>query len=83
MLNFYQAAYDIRRGVLAFVDDYLALKQTVFPGLTVPCDLAAALFEEFVEGMSATEWSIMAGLVLDDHYCGRGIVTLVQPVRAA
>jgi hypothetical protein len=74
---------DIRRGVLAFVDDYLALKQTVFPGLTVPCNLTAALYEEFVEGMSATESNIMAGLVLDDHYCGRGIVTLEQPVRAA
>lgn len=74
---------DIRRGVLAFVDDYLALKQAVFPELTVPCDLAVALYEEFVEGMSATEWNTMSGLVLDDHYCGRGIVTLEQPVRAA
>lgn len=74
---------DIRRGVLAFVDDFLSLEQTVLPGLTVPRDLASALYEAFVEGMSATEWNTMAGLALDDHYCGRGIVTLEQPVRAA
>ncbi len=69
---------DIRRGVLAFVDDVLALDQAVLPGVRVPCDLAVALYEEFIEGLSAAELSIMAGFVLDDHYCGRGIVTLNQ-----
>lgn len=73
---------DIRRGVMAFVDDFLSLKQTVFPGLTVPCDLSSALYEAFVEDMSATEWKNMSGLVLDDHYCGRGLVMLEQPARA-
>lgn len=70
---------DIRRGVLAFVDDFLNLQQTVLPRLTVPHDLASALYETFVESMSTTEWNTMAGLALDDHYCGRGIVTLEQP----
>ncbi len=69
----------IRRGVFAFVDDFLALEQTVLPGLTVPQDMAIALYEAFVEGMSATEWNAMADLALDDHYCGRGVVTLDQP----
>jgi FMN phosphatase YigB (HAD superfamily) len=71
---------DIRRGVLAFVDDVLALKQAALPGLSVPCDLAVALYEEFIDGLSAAEWNTMAGFVLDDHYCGRGIVTLDQPM---
>jgi FMN phosphatase YigB (HAD superfamily) len=71
---------DIRRGVLAFVDDFLALEQAALPGLSVPCDLAVALYEEFIDGLSAAEWNTMAGFVLDDHYCGRGIVTLDQPM---
>ena len=67
---------DIRRGVLAFVEDVLALDQAVLPGVRVPCDLAVALYAEFIEGLSAAEGNTMAGLALDDHYCGHGIVTL-------
>lgn len=71
---------DIRRGVLAFVGDFLALDQAALPGLSAPHDLAVALYEEFIEGMSAAEWNTMAGFVLDDHYCGRGVVTLDRPM---
>lgn len=70
---------DIRRGTLAFVNDFLALGQTVSPKLTASRDLAVALYEEFVDHLSAAEWNTMASFVLDDHYCGRGLVTLEQP----
>jgi hypothetical protein len=33
--------------------------------------------EQFItESMSSSEWEMLSGLVLDDHYCGRNIVAL-------
>jgi hypothetical protein len=34
------------------------------------------LFGEFVEYMSSSEREMLSNLVLDDHYCGRGVVSL-------
>ncbi|PWB82235.1 MAG: hypothetical protein C3F08_00195 [Candidatus Methylomirabilota bacterium] len=66
----------IRRGIFAFVDDFLALQRTVDPDLRLPPRLPEMLFGEFVERMSGAERKMMSGLVLDDHYCGRGTVAL-------
>lgn len=67
---------DIHRGIAAFVNDFFSLKNSVYPELTLPATLPDMLFEEFVDHMSSSEREILSSLVLDDHYCGRGIVAL-------
>ncbi|CBE67353.1 MAG: glycosyltransferase [Candidatus Methylomirabilis oxygeniifera] len=66
----------IRRGVSSFVDDFLALQRNVYPDLRLSSRLPEMLFGEFVEHMSGAEREMISGLVLDDHYCGRGTVPL-------
>lgn len=73
--SFYTRA-DIHRGITSFVDDFLSLKNSVYPELALPPTLPEMLFREFVEHMSNSEREILSALVLDDHYCGRGIVAL-------
>lgn len=65
---------DIRRGVMAYVDDALAIRRDVYPGFAGTTGMPEWLFEEFVERMSDQERETLAGLVLDDHYYGRDIV---------
>ena len=65
---------DIRRGVMAYVDDALQIRRNVHPDFTGTTSLPEWLFEEFVEHMTDQERETMAGLVLDDHYYGRDIV---------
>lgn len=66
----------IRRGVMSFIDGFFAVQRNIYPGIKLPPRLPEMLFREFVEHMSRSERETMSGLVLDDHYCGRGIVTL-------
>jgi hypothetical protein len=41
----------------------------------VPMDIAVALFDEFIQHASPEEQRILGTIVLDDHYCGRGLVS--------
>lgn len=66
----------IRSGALSFIDEFFKFQKNVYPDLTLPPRLSEILFGEFVEHMSRSEREMISGLVLDDHYCGRGIVTL-------
>lgn len=66
----------IQRGMIAFVDDFFSLRNSVYPKLKLPATLPEMLFGEFVEHMSSSEREMLSSLVLDDHYCGRSIVAL-------
>ncbi|MCL2830594.1 MAG: methyltransferase domain-containing protein [Betaproteobacteria bacterium] len=67
---------EVRRGAFAFIDEALGLRKRLYPRFTVPPKLADALFDTLTQSPSPAEEEILAGLVLDDHYCGRGIVSL-------
>ena len=64
----------LQEGALSFVADALAVKKSLVPALEVPTDLAVALFERFAKDLAPAEKEIVSALVLDDHYCGRGLV---------
>jgi hypothetical protein len=68
----------IRRGLSSFIDDFFAIQRNIYPDLKLPPRLPELLFGEFVDHMSMSERETISGLVLDDHYCGRGIVTLLS-----
>jgi FMN phosphatase YigB (HAD superfamily) len=64
----------VRSGAMEFVDDVIAVRDGMLPDFQVPPGIAIALFEAFVDELSPAEEAVLSGLVLDDHYCGRGLV---------
>ncbi|AUM00942.1 hypothetical protein B4966_12810 [Rhodocyclaceae bacterium] len=65
---------EVRAGALAYVEDALKVRGGLLPEFTVPPQMALRLFESFVERMADAERAVVNALVLDDHYCGRGLV---------
>jgi hypothetical protein len=72
------AAVDVRRevrnGALQFIDDFMKLEKDTCLDLPAPTQFALRLYEEFVSNMSTEELASMRKLVLDDYYCGRGLI---------
>jgi len=64
----------VHNGMMTLVDDFFSLRSSVYPGLQLPATLPEMLYGEFVESMSNSEREMPAGLVPDDHDCGRSIV---------
>ena len=69
---------EVRRGALDFIDAVIDVRKTLLPDFAVPADCAEALFGAWIERPSLAEREALRHLVLDDHYCGRGIV---EPLR--
>lgn len=66
---------EIRRGIMDFVNQSITIRDKLVSDFEVPPDIAIDLFNEFIEHPSKSEKDILGALVLDDHYCGRGIVS--------
>ena len=69
-----QVRNEIRRGILDYVDDVIALRQKIYPGYTPPLSFPAENYVAFVAALSSTEDEILKSVVLDDYYCGRGLI---------
>lgn len=65
---------EIRRGVLDFADDARRIREKVLPDFQPSCWTAQLLIEEFLESKSPRESEFLSKILLDDHYCGRGLV---------
>ena len=66
---------EIRRGIMDFVNQSVTIRDKLISDFEVPTDIATILFDEFIERPSQSERDILGRLVLDDHYCGRGLVS--------
>ncbi len=66
---------EIRRGIMDFVNRSITIRDKLISDFEVPPDIATALFDEFIEHPSQSEKNILNTLVLDDYYCGRGLVS--------
>lgn len=66
---------EIRRGILDFVNQSITIRDKLTNNFEVPSDIAIALFDEFINRSSQSEKEILSSLILDDHYCGRGLVS--------
>ena len=64
----------LRAGALAFIDDVVQVRRELHPEFVVQPDCAEALFATWCERPSARETAALRELVLDDRYCGRGVV---------
>lgn len=65
----------VREGAMDFVRDAMQLRTQVLPDFEFPPELAMSLFAALVEGELSEEREIIGSMVLDDHYCGRGLVS--------
>ena len=58
-----------------FVAQSITIRDKLISNFEIPPDIPTALFEELIEHPSQSEKDILGALVLDDHYCGRGLVS--------
>lgn len=65
---------EIRRGALDYAKDARRIREAVLPDFRPSCWTAKVLWEGFLEQRSVKENDLLSNIVLDDHYCGRGLV---------
>ncbi|MBY0475978.1 MAG: PIG-L family deacetylase [Nitrosomonas sp.] len=66
---------EIRRGMMDFINQSITIRDKLVSDFEVPSDVATELFDEFFKRTSQSEKDILVRLTLDDHYCGRGLVS--------
>ena len=54
--------------------DWRALEDAGLDVPPIPLELPARLFQDFWEGLAASERALIGPIASDDHYCGMGIV---------
>ena len=69
---------ELRRGAMDFIDAVIGVHRDLLPDFEVPAECAEGLFKAWADKPSAAEREALHALVLDDHYCGRGVV---EPFR--
>ncbi|MBB4862987.1 putative HAD superfamily hydrolase [Pseudomonas nitritireducens] len=73
------AAREIRQqiqgGALAYLQDVLDIRATLHSDFLPPRDLAKDIWSTFSVSPDEEERKLLKRLVLDDHYCGRGLVS--------
>ena len=65
---------EIQSGAVEFVQSAIAARSNLLNDFLIPAALANDLYEAFVKNPATTENDILRKLVLDDYYCGRGLV---------
>lgn len=64
----------IRRGALDYAKDARQIRKTMLPDFRPSCWTAQMLIEAFLTQKSIAESDLLSRIVLDDHYCGRGLI---------
>lgn len=67
--------HQIQAGALKFVDDAIGVKNKLADSFLVPPGVASAIYEAFMKRQSDSERAVIGSMVLDDYYCGRGLVS--------
>jgi hypothetical protein len=58
-----------------YVTDARRIRSTMLPDFQPSCLTAQMLMEAFLTQQSQRETNLLSKIVLDDHYCGRGLVS--------
>jgi len=64
----------IHKGSIKYTEDLVHFKKKVYPNFRPSLDVAKSIMEEFLKNLSPEEQSFLSNIVLDDYYCGRGLV---------
>ncbi len=65
----------IQKGAMDYVHDARFVRQNILPDYQPSCATARMLLDAFLADTSPEEKNLLAKIVLDDFYCGRGLVT--------
>lgn len=65
----------VQAGAMEFIEEALKVKAELWSPYTPSLDLVSRIYEAWVQNPSARERQILERIVLDDHYCGRGLVS--------
>jgi hypothetical protein len=65
----------LQQGVSDFTRDAINVHTSLFPNFQPSCLTSQLLMEAFLAYQSKQEAQMLAKIALDDHYCGRGLVT--------
>lgn len=65
---------EIRKGALDYARDARQIRQEILPDFQPSTWTARMLIENFLEQTSPKEKELLQKIILDDHYCGRGLV---------
>jgi predicted HAD superfamily hydrolase len=66
---------EIRQGALDYVRDACQIREKILPDFRPSCWTSQMLLEAFLTERSDKELNLLSKIVLDDHYCGRGLVS--------
>lgn len=64
----------IQNGVFKYVEDALSIRSELLPDFAPDLKLVRQIYENYIDQLSPAEAEMLKGFVLDDHYCGRGLV---------
>ncbi len=64
----------IQKGALDYAQDARRLREKLLPDFQPSCWTARMLIDAFLTQRSQREIELLSHIVLDDHYCGRGLV---------
>lgn len=65
---------ELRNGVLKFVNDAAHIRSSLLHSFSPSLEVSKALVSEFLSIQSSEELEMLSNLLLDDHFCGRGIL---------
>lgn len=73
-LNTQQIRKEIRDGLIDFIRDAKLIKRSLKDDFWPSAEVATLAYDCFISNPSHRDMTVCKGLVLDDDYCGRGIV---------
>jgi hypothetical protein len=65
---------ELQEGIIRYALDAKSIRERIFPSYKPSREIAYQLCEAFFAQQSPLETDLLQKVVLDDHYCGRGIV---------
>lgn len=65
---------DLRNGVLQFARDAVRVRTQLLGSFAPSLEASRAIADEFFSKHSTDELKLLGEVMLDDHYCGRGVV---------
>lgn len=69
---------EMQDGIMSFARDAALVRKGLLPDFIFPVDLALRMFEAFVTNIADSEQAVLGDIVLDDYYCGRGLISSLQ-----
>lgn len=65
---------ELRNGVIQFAEDALQVRNALLSSFAPSLEVSRAIADEFFSKHSTDELKMLNHVMLDDHYCGRGVV---------